>query len=111
MSLSSLARKLARLRESRRPSRVSELGASDRGHSAPIELQVLIHGLFQNALLVAVSAEALQDVLIVTHGADAVALNAARAQLRHVGRTGAHQGNCRNAVDRLEGGFERSKDV
>ena len=45
---------------------------------------------FQDALLIAVRAEALRPIFDVSGRTDAVALHAARAQIRHVGRAGAH---------------------
>ena len=57
----------------------SELRSSDGGDRVPVEPQVLVDGLFRDALLVAVRAEAFQHVLVVAHGADTVALHAARA--------------------------------
>src|SRR5262245_14738396 len=61
----------------------------------------------QDALLIAVRAEAPRSVLRVYGWADAEALHSFRAEKRHVGRARAHRRQRRRIVDAPNGGLDR----
>src|ERR1017187_4867094 len=65
--------------------RALALRPRDGRHGAPEKLNVLVEGLLEDALLVAVGAEAFGGVLEIGHGADTIALDALGAQVGHVG--------------------------
>ena len=73
--------------------------AGDRRYRIPEELRMFVDRLFQNALLIAVRAEALGGVLFIDHRAHTVALNALRTQKGHIGRTRAHNRQSLDSVD------------
>src|SRR5215471_12754912 len=84
----------------------SKLCSGDAGDRSPVEVEVLVDGLFEDAFLVAVGAEALQDIFFVCHCADAVALHSFGAEEGHVRRAGLHQWQHRDVVDLLKSGFD-----
>src|SRR6185503_19953235 len=68
-------------------------------HDFVVEADEAIELGFEQPLLIAVHAVALRAVFEIDGGADAVALHALGAQLRHVGREGAHRRQRRNVVE------------
>src|SRR5262245_53916426 len=62
-------------------------------HDLPVETDEPVELTLEQPLLIAVGAESFRTVFRVGRRADAEALDALRAQLRHVGGAGAHRGN------------------
>src|SRR5262249_26579535 len=85
----------------------TSLRPRDRRDDFPVEADEAVQLALEQPLLIAVRAEALRRVLEAGRRADAEALDAPRAKLRHVGRARAHHGQRRRVVDLRAGGLER----
>src|SRR5262245_39877279 len=78
-------------------------------HDVRVEADELVQGLFQDTFLIAVRAEALRAFLAVGHRSNPIALDAARAHLRHVGAASEHDGHGGYVVHALRPRLEELK--
>src|SRR6185369_4896763 len=68
-------------------------------NNLPLETHKFVQRLLKDSLLIAVRAKTLRNILDVSHRANAITLNATRANLSHVGPSRHHGGQRHGIVD------------